>query len=148
MKKALALTMILGLIFGSIATAEAGKKKAPKKVTREAQSVYDAPAIGSGAGICPAATNSCGSIPTGANENFVHIKIEDAAGMAVYASVGQDLDGDNFADNSVNICGESEEPLQITPGVELMVFPWAVGGPSCPGIATTGTVTATLSNLP
>ncbi len=148
MRRIIAVAMAFGLIFGSVATAEAAKKKKPKKTTRTVESVYQAPAIGSGAGICLVATNSCGDIPTGANEHFVVIEIVDQAGLDVFGTVGQDLNGDGFTDNSTEFCGKTEEPVAIDPGFPLTVFPWAVGRADCPGVATTGTVTATLSNLP
>lgn len=150
MKRFLILVLAFGLIAGMVTSAEAGKKKkkSAKKVTREAEYTYDAPAVGSGGGVCFAATNSCGDIATGPTERFVVVEITDQAGMDVYASIGQDLDGDNFTDNSVDICGKSEEPIPIEPGYAITVFPWAVGGPDCPGVATTGTVKLTLSNLP
>ncbi len=147
-KKIVGLFLVLGLFAGATATAEAAKKKKPKKVTRTVESAYEAPAIGSGGGVCLNATNSCGDIATGTDENFVMISITDSAGFDVYASVGQDLDGDGLTDGSVTICGASEEPIPITPGFAITVFPWAVGRPDCPGVATQGVVTATLSNIP
>jgi hypothetical protein len=147
-KRILILTLVLGLIAGALTTAEAAKKKKPKKKTRTAESTYEAPAIGSGGGVCLGATNSCGNIATGPDERFVMIEIVDQSGLDVYATVGQDLDGDTFTDSSTEVCGKSEEPIPIEPGVALTIFPWAVGNPSCPGAATTGRVTAKLSNLP
>ncbi|MDQ3964561.1 MAG: hypothetical protein M3277_11730 [Actinomycetota bacterium] len=148
MKRIVITALVLGLVFGAVATAEAGKKKKPKKTKRVVETVYDAPAIGSRGGVCLAATNSCGDIPTGPDEYFVTIEITDQTGLDVYATVGQDLDGDTFTDTSTTICGKNEEPIPIEPGIAITVFPWAVGRPSCPGVATTGTVKATLSNLP
>lgn len=149
MKRMIVGALVFSLALGTLTVAEAGKKKKkPKKKTRVVESTYDAPAIGSGAGVCLGATNSCGDIATGGNERFVMIEISDQAGLDVYASVGQDVDGDGFTDNSVTICGKSEEAIPIEPGIALTIFPWAVGRPDCPGVATTGTVTAKLSNLP
>ncbi|MGH2757409.1 MAG: hypothetical protein ACRDI3_06440 [Actinomycetota bacterium] len=146
MKRFLVLTLVVGLMAGALTSAEAAKKT--KKKTRTAKSTYEAPAIGSGGGVCLGATNSCGDIATGPDERFVMIKIVDQAGFDVYATVGQDLDGDSLTDTSTEICGKSEEPIPIEPGVAVTIFPWAVGSPTCPGVATTGTVTAKLSNLP
>jgi hypothetical protein len=146
MKRLLILALVVGLVAGALTAAEAAKKK--KKKTRTAESTYEAPAIGSGGGVCLGATNSCGNIATGPDERFVEIEIIDEAGFDVYATVGQDLDGDSLTDSSTEICGKSKEPIPIEPGVALTIFPWAVGQPDCPGVATTGTVKATLSNLP
>jgi hypothetical protein len=52
-KRILIVTLVLGLIAGALTTAEAAKKKKPKKKTRTAESTYQAPAVGSGGGVCP-----------------------------------------------------------------------------------------------
>lgn len=80
-------------------------------------------------------------------ERFVTIGIVDAAGLPVYASVGQDLDGDGITDESTNICGKTAEPIASKPGYEVTGFPWAVGRTSYPGAATSGVVNATFSNF-
>lgn len=50
MKRILILTMVLGLVLGSIASAEAKKKKkkpaAPVRIERVVEYAYDAPGIG------------------------------------------------------------------------------------------------------
>ena len=153
MKRALVLMMILGLIVGSIATAEAGKKK--KRVERVAESVYDAPAIGTATagGVCPHATNSCALIATGAQDRFVRVDVEDATGTPVAFSLGQDTDPDALGTEVIygDFCGTTgDEPIALeAPGLEILTFVWAWGDVACPtGIATTGTVIATFSNLP
>lgn len=148
MRKPIMVVLALGVVIAGLTPGQAANKKKVKKVTRVVESVYDAPAIGSGAGICPGATNSCGRLAAGSKEKFVTIEITDATGLPVYATVSQDLDGDSFSDESTTICGTSTEPISIHPGVEVIVFPWAVGRPSCPGLATTGVVKATFANLP
>jgi hypothetical protein len=45
MKRSIVLFLVLGMIFGSIASAEAAKKKKPKKVSRTVEGSYDAPAL-------------------------------------------------------------------------------------------------------
>lgn len=156
MKRILVLMMVLGLVFGSIATAEAGKKKKkPKRVERVAEAAYDAPALGvAGAGgVCPHATNSCAAIPTGADDKFVKIEVKDATGLPVAFTLGQDTDPDTLGTETQYgiFCGTTgDEPIAVeAAGVELLSFVWAFGGAECPGaVATTGTVVATFSNLP
>ncbi|MGH2807466.1 MAG: hypothetical protein ACRDKT_09330 [Actinomycetota bacterium] len=141
---ALALTA-----FGAPATA----KKKPKKTTRVAESNYEAPAIGiapPGTGVCFRPTNSCGDIATGATEKYLKVEIVDATGLPVAFSLGQDTDPDTFGTEKDlgQFCGNTgKKAIAIEPGLAIVVFPWAVGV-ECGSIATQGTVTATLSNLP
>lgn len=157
MKRILVLMMVLGLVVGSIATAEAGKKKKkkPQRVERTAEAVYDAPALGSAdtGGVCLGATNSCARIATGADDKFVRVEVKDAAGMPVAFTLGQDTDPDTLGTETKYgvFCGTTgDTPIAVeAAGVELLSFVWAFGGSKCPGaIATTGTVVATFSNLP
>lgn len=156
MKRFLVLFLILGLTIGSIATAEAGKKKkkrpaAPAKITREAESVYDTPAIGHPDLVvgCSGSTG-CASFALGADETYISLEIVDSAGLPVYGSASQDLDGDQLGDEGFNFCGKTTEPMLVTPGVQLNIFISAAGGtnPPCPGAATSGVVKAVISNMP
>jgi len=131
--------------------ADAKKRKKKKKV-RTATAVYDSPSLGSGdaTGVCFGA-NGCAMFAIGPTERFISLKIEDTTGLPAYATVGQDLDpSDQFTDVIGRFCGETEEPMAIEPGIEVVVWIWALPGaqPPCPGAATTGQVTAKISNLP
>lgn len=106
---------------------------------------YEGPAIGAaGLGVCTHPIHACALFQTNRNESLVELKIEDATGLPVLASVSERVDGGSLTTVGT-VCGETEEPLQITPGAELVIFPWAIGRASCPGPATTGTVVATFS---
>lgn len=51
----------------------------------------------------------------------------------------------------MKFCGSTVEPLFITPGSKVTVFVPIASSPTigaCPGVATTGTVAATFSNIP
>lgn len=158
MKKVITLCLILGLLAGALAApAEAGKKKKkkkPKRVERVAESTYEAPAFGSPdtGGVCFRPTNSCGDIATGAGERFLKIEIDDLTGTAIGFTVGQDTDPDTFGTETTygDFCGTTgDDPIQIEPGLPVIVFAWAFGGATCPGgIGTQGTIAATFSNLP
>lgn len=157
MKKTMAVALSLGLLVGAlVAPAEAGKKKKkkPKRVERVAEITYDGPAWGSAStgGVCFRPTNSCGDIATGGDEKFVKMEIDDATGTSVAFTLGQDTDPDTFGTETQYglFCGTTgDEAIEIEPGYPLIVFPWAFGDVACPGaVATTGTITATLSNLP
>lgn len=79
-----------------------------------------------------------------AGERFIHVEVQDATGMPVYAYVNQDANGDGYSDIDGAICGRTRYPLRIVPHVPVHVFVL----PSysfCPGaVATRGTVEATL----
>ena len=148
MRKLLVAAVVSGLIVGSIASAEAGKKKAPKKTTRVAEASYIAPARFYYA---PTGDNIGGaSFPTGTGEAYVSITIEDDLGQDVSAAVGQDPEGDNTV-STTGFCTSTEEPVPIEPGLEVTVFVYA--GPCtapalAPAFATQGKIVATFSNLP
>jgi hypothetical protein len=149
--KRMAVAVVAISVAGTMGVgAEAAKK--PKKVKRKATATYDTPAVGSGdaTGVCSGA-NGCATFGIGAGERFLHLEIEDSAGLPVYATVGQDTDpSNNFTEVVGRICGSTQEPLPIEPGIEVLVWVWVAPGaqPPCAGTATTGTVTATISNLP
>lgn len=154
MRRALAVALAVGLLAGAfVAPAEAAKKK-KKKVERVVEITYEAPALGtpSTVGVCFRPTNSCGDIATGATEKFVKMEIDDASGTAVAFTLGQDTDPDTFGTETTygDFCGTTgDKPIEIQPGAPLIVFPWAFGDVVCPGaFGTTGTIKATLSNLP
>ncbi|MDQ3913843.1 MAG: hypothetical protein M3323_00715 [Actinomycetota bacterium] len=145
MRKLVVVALVAGLLTGSVASAEAGKRK---KTTRAAEATYIAPARFFWA---PTGDNIGGaSFPTGARETFVTIDIEDDAGMDVSAGVGQDPEGDGTV-STTSFCTSTEEPVAIRPGLDVTVFVYA--GPCtdpapAPAFATQGTITATFSNRP
>ncbi len=155
MKKFVVLAAVAGLLVGSLAApADAQKKKkkkGPQRTEREVSSDYLAPAIGTAdvGGACPGATNSCGTFTATAEELYIKVVIDDAAGGPVAASVSWDTDGDDINDTGFTLCGETRGFLPIDNRFEINVFPWALPSSSCPdGHATMGTITATFSNLP
>ena len=147
MKKILVAGLAASLVFGSLASAEAGKKKKPKRIERVEEQTYIAPAYFYWA---PSGDNIGGvKFATGPEDKFVSIEIEDATGMDVSASVGQDPEGDGTV-STTPFCTSTEEPLPIEPGLEVTVFVF-VGPctqPPGPAVATQGTVIGTFSNLP
>ena len=166
MKKLLVVGMVLGLILGSITTAEAGKKKkkAPPpvvKVERVVEFEYSCPCgprvLGVGAGFqLGGATGE--NIGGGAvafdptTENFLKAEAKDGLGQTVAIRISMDTDpNDTSVNNTVaDICGSTAEPLEM-PDVEaeFRVFvsfgTCADGTPSMP---SQGTITFTLSNIP
>lgn len=154
MKRFLVLLLALGLVFGAVATAEAGKKKKkkPKKVEREAQGTYAAPATI--VGNCTQKDGiGCMTIATGPEELYLTAKVTDAHGQPVSISVEADLDGDMQTETTYgSFCGETAEPIQIDPGASIIFW---VGRADVvlldrctPGVATQGTLDVVFSNMP
>lgn len=147
MRKIITVLMTAAFVVGAFGApaADAGKKKAKP---RKASATYDLPAIGAaGLGVCSPGTIGCVGFGTAANERNVEVMIEDSAGTPVYASVTQDLNGDNQADTSTDICGASDGPIAIEPGLEVTVFIWEGPGisPVCPGFASSGVINMTFT---
>lgn len=148
MRKILVIALAASLVFGSLATAEAGKKKRkPKRIERTEEATYVAPAYFYWA---PTGDNIGGvKFATGPKDKFVSIEIQDTLGQPVSGSVGQDPEGDGTV-ATTPFCTKTEEPLPIEPGLEVTVFVF-VGPcttPPGPAVATQGTVIGTFSNLP
>lgn len=154
MRRTITTLLVLSLIGGAFAAPAANaakKKKKPKRVERTAEGTYDLPAIGAGGlGICFPGTIGCIAFGATAEEKFIEVSVKDQLGQNVYASVSQDIDGDNRGDQGFNICGSTTEPMPIEPGVEVIVFIWEGPGirPPCAGASSSGKVTVTFSNLP
>ena len=82
---------------------------------------------------------ACVEFPVGFNEKFVSISISDASGLPVPAFVQPHDD----SGRGVQICGKSEQPIRIIPGLEIVVWlnSHSLRSP-CPGAPSTGTVEA------
>lgn len=159
-KSFIALVLAFGLVFGAMATAEAGKKKKKKmkRVERIVEIDYGNPGIGVApvggypTGFPEAATE----IPTGPDDLFFKVEVEDSSGQAVWGFLSQgDLDGNGVNDDGYgNFCGAHEETIPVAaPGTPFLgVYAYAGNcGPSfgmTPSVMTTGTIKVTFSNLP
>ena len=159
MKRFVVVFLIVGLLAGSVATAEAKRKKAKKKkasrVERTVEGHYGPlpePLTG-----CNADTNSlaCMVVNADPTEAFLTAKVTDAHGQPVFVQV---LDGRRPI---AIFCGETTEPVSFAAGssLEFRIEPtpyffsnWGIDwlGPlDCPyRIQTSGSIRVTLSNLP
>lgn len=153
MRRSLVVALAAALVAAAVvAPAEAAKKRKPKKVSRTAEGTYANPALGIPGVVGSGAAGGAYEFGTMANENFIDIEITDAAGGSVTATLSQNSDpSDDFYEIFATICGATEAPLQISPGLPVRVSVYTTPGPeqpSCMGPATSGTIKATLSNLP
>lgn len=146
MKRFLILFMILGLIAGSVATAEAKKKT--DRATRVERTVegrygpYPSPVTGCNEPLGPW---TCVTIPTRMHEAFLTAKVTDAHGQPVFVEVSSG--GGRIG----AFCGETKEPISFSGGSTLYFYValnnWGASL-HCPAhrIKTTGTISVTLSN--
>lgn len=144
MKRFLVLFLILGLVVGSVATAEAGKKK-KKPYVRVIEGTYANPAPGIG-GI--ATLNGAGGtleVPTAGNEAYMSVEVIDDSGQNAYFGIAED------STIVAGGCGKTAEPLAITPGaphnITVTIGP-GLEDPTCAGVATSGTIKVTLTEVP
>ena len=152
MRRFLISFLVLGLMAGSVATAEANKKRnrppklEPTRIERTVEvsyGPYPAPVTG-----CNSALGSfaCAIIPTQPHEAFFTAKVTDAHGQPVFVQV-------RAGGRKTHFCGETKEPIRFQPSAELYFFValpnWGIQT-DCPAhsIKTTGTISVTLSNLP
>ncbi|HEV2756006.1 MAG TPA: hypothetical protein VG318_09555 [Actinomycetota bacterium] len=161
MKKAIVVALTAGLVAGAfVGPADAGKKK--KKIVRVERVVeveYTAPGAGvttpaASGGICPFAdptTQECIEIPLQLGEAYIQVSIADAAGQTVAGYISQgDTDGDGIGNLYGDFCGAHPEPIELQSASAPVRISFYNGASStdCPSLATTGTITATFSNLP
>lgn len=152
MRKLIALAAVAMLVVAAFAApASAGKKKKKSPpAPRTAEGTYDSPAVGIGGvgGACLGA-NGCVEFAITSSEAYLTLSAEDGSGSTVFMRITQDPDGDGQVEGVASVCGESAEPIAIAPGVPVNVFVYPVGAnPPCPGVATSGTVTATFASSP
>jgi hypothetical protein len=161
MKKSMVTLLVLGLLFGSLVGAADAKKKkkkkppVPVKVERTVEFAYNfaSPGVSGVVGLCPAAAgvedSGCTDVATSADEAYVNVTVVDATGQPTNFDLAQDtvVDQPGF-EIFASGCGATAAPVPITPGLPLRISVTAVGGPDCPGAATTGDVKAILSNMP
>ena len=157
MKRFLIMFMVLGLMAGSISTAEA--KRRPRRVERTVEGTYECNPFGVWPPVC--GWNYM-RVKTRANEAFFTAKVTDAHGQPLYVEVyegkrspwadmlgGVGIPTGRFVGS---FCGETSEAIPFRRGTSYLTFAIVMGEPpwSCPAgrFATTGTTSVTLSNLP
>ena len=153
MKRTGLVCLAFALLAGTLVAPADAAKRNGKKITREAVETYDYPVFGPAS----AGTGACAPchpyIPTTSQERYVTVTVEDANSSAPVAFSIREVaeDGSRHAvEGGGPFCGSTgEQPVEIKPGLRIFVAVFAYGADICPGgIATTGTVTATFSNVP
>ena len=153
MKRFLIFVMVLGFIAGSVATTEA--KRRPTRVERTFEGNYETPFVPGRAGCSRTEGRGCVTVYTRSTESFFTAEVTDALGFPVFVQVWTEADSDGLEDVLFGtFCGETTQPISFPPGTELhfwVGFTFSTAAyESCPSglIATTGTISVTLSNVP
>lgn len=152
MKRFLIVAVVLGLIAGSVATAEA--KKGARRVERTVEAGYTQQFLDDP--YCWQTGGSCIRIKPHKGEAFFTATAVDDHGQPVLVSAwGPETGQGTQRLYYGSFCGETDEPIPFLPGFDVDLRVDLPGGnlsPSvvadCPMFGTTGTITVTLSNLP
>ncbi len=152
MKRTISIVLLGLLVAGAFATVPAQAKKKKKSHVRVVKGTYDAPALGIGGILTWGVTGGTVEVPTLANENFIQVEVDDDVGTETYFGLSQeDTNGDGIGEIIAGGCTKTPEPLPITAGLTHTITITTGPGseaPTCPGIATSGTVKVTLSEKP
>lgn len=156
MKRFLIVFMILGLIGGSVVTAEANHA-ARKRVERTVEGTYATTFVPPYIVCSRHGGLGCVTIETREHDAFLTGKVVDAHGQPVFVQVwAADTDPEGHSIEYGSFCGETREPIAFDRGDDIILVvgyfwihdlvPYLA---KCrPMFGTTGRVSVTLSNLP
>ncbi len=156
MKRFLMLSMILELVAGSVATAEAERSR-PKRVERTVEGSYATQFVPFNVRCQQHGGVGCVKIETRKNEEFLTATAVDAHGQPVLVQVwGTVTPESGYWVEHGSFCGETDKPIAFDRGADVYLvvgYFWITDLPtslrSCPPMfGTTGTITVTLSNVP
>lgn len=139
------LVMMLILATVAEAASSTGKKgKKPTRVEREVSQEYTTPTglllVSADVSVC-VQDQSCLTFMAERRESYVSISIADQTGTPAPFRV--ELNG-----TSQTFCGDTAGPLFLNGVSDIHVSALAGALPNCAGVGTSGSVTATFSNLP
>jgi hypothetical protein len=149
----LALTTGLCVLASAAAATAAPKSKThPKKHTRTLSLAYSPGPTSHAAGglgsaqVCPGALANCLTFTTARDEKYISLIATDDAGRPVgvswYATAVGAVNSEFYA------CGSARN-VDIAKGTDFsLAVDTVAADPSCPGVASTGSVTVVLSNTP
>ena len=147
MRKLVVTSVIAALVAGALVVPAEAKKKKPK--ARVVSGTYENPAVGVPGVIGFPGAGGNVEFPVLTTENHISVVVEDDAGGAPFITFSQNTDpSDDGYEIFATACGETEEPIQITPGLNIRVAVYTtpgLGQPTCYGPATSGTITATFT---
>jgi hypothetical protein len=135
-------------------------KKCKKKATAEQLEFvpgrvielrYEGSAIGSAdspATIYPMGPLFPVSFVPGLGEELATIEVVDDFSPNASLGFSWDSDGDGLNDTGFDVCGATEEPVEIEPGTQYNGFPYLLPSTGCSdGVATSGTIIVTFNQF-
>ena len=147
MRKALIFSLLIALVAGAMSSPAVAKKK--KLKPRVVEGTYDQPALGVGGVASSSANGGAIEVPLMPKEKYFSVEVTDDSGTDVYASLSQDTDPSTPSwEIFAGICGRTEAPIEVTPGIPVRITVTAGPGaedPQCAGLASSGTIKATIS---
>ena len=135
---------------GSEASAEpaAGGEFVPGRVV---EIMYTGSALGSPdtpATIYPTGPVFPVNFVPGAGEVLAMIEIVDDVGPNASSGFSYDSDGDGLNDTGFDVCGSTEEAVEVIPGTQYNIFPYLLPSTGCTdAVATSGTITVTFNKV-
>jgi hypothetical protein len=148
------------MMLGAIETAPAfANKEKRRRTERQVSDDYQTPAVAvhpihppppavtvCNRGGALGGNRGCVVFDLSLKERFIDVEVVDATGLPVPFFVAE---GEELQDGWDGFCGKTERPLRVAPGpIFVILYAYSpVGVGPCTG-ATTGTVKATISNLP
>lgn len=146
--------LIAATLAGTAVNAEAASKPRPvKKHSRSVTLTYKpGPTTHSAVGVgsvqgCLGAVANCLNFDTAKDEKYLTITSTDASGRPVGLSMFPNT-GTNGVSTETFVCGSTKNAPIAPKSSWTIAADTASADPSCPGVATQGTITVTLSNLP
>ncbi|MDP9067898.1 MAG: hypothetical protein M3N53_06080 [Actinomycetota bacterium] len=152
MKRLLVAVMVGSLVL-NVATVpvSAAKRKKPNRVERTIEAPYEAPAAGVAVGgefygACKHGDGAgCILITPKPGELFARVEIADALSLPVHGFI-TDIEANHIV---AEFCGTTEKTVFLGSDEQFLV--WVFAGPcsdGTPAMASSGTITTVLSNLP
>ena len=147
MRKFSIMAITIALVLGAILAPVAGAARKAKKVKTTRTETADYTTSGSAAAPIGVATvcaqsQGCLTFVAQSKEEYVTFTVTDATGTPAPFLVS--LDGATTS----TYCGATDRPVWLNRATEIEVLIATVAVPDCPGVATSGSLSATFSNLP
>lgn len=144
MKRIVVMLTSVGMLFGALGAAEAGKNRRVERTVQGSYQAYPTPVTGCNSASGPWA---CLIVKTRPAEAFFTATVADTHGQPVLVNVTSQ------GAHLTTFCGQTSRPIAITPGAELEFDIGQGRAPftnfvPCPQhiIKSTGTIKVTLSN--
>lgn len=152
MKRTVMVCLLVTLLAATLAAPADARKSSRNGLTHRAVAAYTNPTLGIASGTGGAACLPCPRFAVDDTDKWAKIVVHDDASPAPVAFGIQQLSRDGTCCDEVAgpFCGSTgRQPIEITPGLDVLVFVFATGDVVCPGaVGTSGTVKAVFSNAP